>query len=438
MSERFMQFNYKGHKVQLRIEPYSMGSLVVDASRLAYLNHTAALMVKAFLSGGDWRDALRELRAHYRGLRKRDIREHFKEIVDKVSKFIEGYGDPVTDLGFRYQFPDVSLLSAPLRVDLALTYDCNNICLHCYSDSPADVRELTTDEWKEVLRILRDLGVPQVTFTGGEPTLREDLVELVEEAQRLGIVSGVVTNGTLLSEELSERLARAGLDYIQITLEASDPEVHERITGVRGSWERTVEGIRNILRTGVYVSVNSTLLRENSSRIADTLRFVAGLGVHGYSLNRLIYSGRAKLAEDLEPDFDEMRRVVSEAKELCLQLGLDFTWYGVTRYCEIDPIELGLGPKFCSACSIAIAVEPDGSVIPCQSHYLRLGNILRDDWERIWYSEECRRIREAAYVGDACLSCPVLGACRGGCPLESEVRPYPPNPPEVEPHELRS
>ncbi|MCS7103592.1 MAG: radical SAM protein, partial [Candidatus Korarchaeum sp.] len=292
------------------------------------------------------------------------------------------------------------------------------------------------DEWKEVLRILRGLGVPQVTFTGGEPTLREDLVELVAEAQRLGIVSGVVTNGTLLSEELSERLARAGLDYVQITLESSDPEVHERITGLRGSWERTVEGIRNMVKTGVYVSVNSTLLKENSSKIADTVRFVAELGVHGYSLNRLIYSGRAKFANDLEPDFDEVKNVVSEAKELCIQLDLDFTWYGVTRYCELDPIDLSLGPKFCSACSITLGIEPDGSVIPCQSHYLKLGNILKDDWESIWYSEGCRRIREAAYVGDACLNCPLLGTCRGSCPLESEVKPYPPSTPEVGLHEL--
>lgn len=432
----FLTSNYGGRRIQLRIEPYSMGSLVVDASRIAYLNHTAALMVKAFLSGGDWRDALRELRAYYRGFRKEDVRKHFEEIIDKVSKFIEGYGDPITDLGFKYQFPEVSLLSAPLRVDLALTYDCNNACIHCYSQSPTELRELTTDEWKEVLRILRGLGVPQVTFTGGEPTLREDLPELVAEAQRLGIVSGLVTNGTLLNEELAERLARAGLDYVQITLESSDPEVHERITGVRGSWERTVEGIRNMVKTGVYVSVNSTLLRENSSKVLDTVRFVAGLGVHGYSLNRLIYSGRAKLSVDLEPEFEEVKKVVSEAKELCIQLDLDFTWYGVTRYCEVDPTDLGLGPKFCSACSIAIAVEPDGSVIPCQSHYLKLGSILKDNWEDIWYSRECIRIREAAYVGDACLNCPLLGACRGGCPLESEVRPYPPTPPEVEPHGL--
>lgn len=427
----FLTLNYGSHKIQLRIEPYSMSSIVIDASRVAYMNHTAALMVKAFLRGGDWRDAFRELRSYYRNLRRAEVRRHFEEITDKISKFIEGYADPVTDLGFKHQFPDISLLPAPFRVDLALTYRCNNSCLHCYSKSPRETEELTTEQWKEVLRIIKGLGIPQVTFTGGEPTLRHDLVELVSETQRLGIVSGVVTNGTLLDEELSGKLAEAGMDYIQITLESSVPSVHDSVTGVEGSWERTVEGIRNAVKTGVYVSVNSTLMRANYETIKDTIKFVADLGVHGYSLNRLIYSGKARLIEGLEPPIDEIAKLVSEAKELCIEYDLDFNWYGVTRYCEMDPMGLGLGPKFCSACSINIAIEPDGSVIPCQSHYFKLGNILKDKWEDIWYSEECVKIRDAKYVGGACVNCPLMSLCRGGCPLESEIKPYPERAPEV-------
>ncbi len=435
MSEReLLTLNYKGHRIQLRIDPYGIGSLIVDASRVAYLNHTAAIMIKAFLLGGDWKQAARELKNYYRGMKKSEVRRHFTEITEKIRMFIDGYGDPVTDLGFKYQLPDVTVMSAPLRVDLNLTYRCNNDCIHCYSSSPRETEELSSEDWKKVLRIFHELGVPQVTFTGGEPTLREDLVDLVSEAQKLGMVSGIVTNGTLLSEDLSRRLAEAGLDYAQITLESKDPYIHDSITGVRGSWERTVRGIKNMVNTGVYVSVNSTLLKMNSPTILDTIRFVAELGVHGYSLNRVIYSGRATL--DMEPSFEEMMNIITEAKELAIELDLDFTWYGVTRYCEMDPINAGLGLKFCSACSINLAVEPDGTVIPCQSHYLKLGNILRDRWMDIWYSKECLSIREAAYVGDACKSCPLLTFCRGGCPLEAEVRNYPLKPPEVEPHEL--
>ncbi len=427
----FLTFVWRGRKIQLRIDPLAMGALVVDARRVAYLNYTAAVMAKAFLSGGGWESAYRELRGIYRGVRKDEIRRHYEELVPRLERFIEGYEDPVTDLGFKPAFPDPSTLGAPFRVDLALTYRCNNSCIHCYSSSPEDREELSTEEWKLVIRRFHELGVPQITFTGGEPTLRGDLPDLVEEAQRLGMVTGMVTNGRLLTEELVGRLVSAGLDFAQVTLESSDPEVHDSITRVRGSWKETVEGLKNLLKHDIYVSVNATLLRRNADTVESLIRFVADLGVDGFSLNRLIYSGRGRNLLGLEPPFERMREILAEAKELTTELDLDFTWYGVTRYCELDPMEEGLGPKFCSACSITLAVEPDGSVIPCQSHYKVVGNILRDPWERIWYSDECVRIRELGFVGEACRSCPLLQVCRGGCPLEAEVRPYPPLPPEV-------
>ncbi len=434
MEREFITFDLNGHRIQLRIDPQGMGALVVDAQRVAYLNYTAAIFAKVFFSGGDWREAYSELKKVMRGLNKSEVRAHFKDVIDKVRRFVDGYEDPVTDLGFKSSFPDPSTLGAPFRVDLALTYRCNNNCIHCYSLSPLERPELGTDEWKDIIRKFHMLGVPQVTFTGGEPTLREDLVELVAEAQKLGMVSGIVTNGRLLSEELVGKLVDAGLDFAQITLESSDPEVHDSITQVRGSWIETVKGIKNVLDHDVYVSVNATLLRRNYSTIESLVKFVAELGVNGFSLNRLIYSGRGKDLVGLEPSFEDTKKLLAEVKELATELDLDFRWYGVTRYCDLDPMEEGLGPKFCSACSITLAVEPDGSVIPCQSHYKVIGNMLRDDWEEIWENPECVRIRELGFVGDACRSCPLLNVCRGGCPLEAEVRPYPIKPPEVEPH----
>ncbi len=432
MIEReFLTFKLNGRRIQLRIDPLAMGALVVDAQRVAYLNYTAAVFAKAFLSGKGWDEAYRELKRIYRGMRKDEVRRHYEDVVSKLRRFIEGYEDPVTDLGFKPAFPDPSTLGAPFRVDLALTYRCNNACIHCYSSSPDERKELSTNEWKAVLRRFHELGVPQVTFTGGEPTLRRDLPELVAEAQRLGMVSGIVTNGRLLTRELVERLIEAGLDFAQVTLESSDPEVHDSITQVRGSWKETVEGLKNLLKFDIYVSVNATLLRRNMSTVESLIRFAADLGVDGFSLNRLIYSGRGRDLRDLEPSFDEIRYVLAEAKELTTELDLDFRWFGVTRYCELDPMSEGLGPKFCSACSITLAVEPDGSVIPCQSHYKVLGHILRDSWEKIWYHDECLKIRELRFVGEACFSCPLLQVCRGGCPLEAEVRPYPSSPPEV-------
>ncbi len=431
INRAFFTYRYKDHKVQLRVEPAGMGALVVDAQKVAYLNLTAAVYAKILLEGGGWEDAFRELRRYMRGVKKDTVRRDYEEVAGKIAKFIETDEDPVTDLGFRKSFPDPEALGAPFRVDLAITYACNNQCIHCYSSSPKDREEISTENWKTILKRFHELGVPQATFTGGEPTLREDLPELVTEAQELGMVSGIVTNGRLIDEQLAGRLIRAGLDFAQVTLESSDPKIHDSITGVSGSWEETISGLRNLLEYDLYVTVNATLMKRNIDTIESLVRLVADLGVDGFSLNRLIYSGRGKNLLDLEPPFERMKALLAEIKELTTELDLDFTWYGVTRYCELDPMETGIGPKFCSACSISIAVEPDGSVIPCQSHYKVIGNMLKDSWESIWYSPECYNIRRVGYAGSACLNCAFFDLCRGGCPLEAEVRPYPKNPPEV-------
>ncbi len=419
-----LSYQYRGHRVQLIYGP-QLGTLVVDASRIAYLNLEAIYFARALLEGWDERKLLKEVKRTFRGVSKERVLRDFVEVKEKLERFITDYVDPVTDLGFSSTLPRPELLTAPFRVDLALTYRCNNECVHCYSFSPREKEELSTEQWKFILRKLDDVGVPQVTFTGGEPTLRKDLVELVAEAQRLGMVSGIVTNGRLLKDKkLVNDLVKAGLDYAQVTLESADPSIHDSITRVKGSWEETVQGIKNLLEHDIFVDVNATVLTSNYRGIDKLVEFVASLGVDGFSLNRLIYSGRGR-SPGLEPPLEEVREVVELAKDLAEEHELKFTWYGVTRYCELNPLDLELGPKFCSACSISLAIEPNGDVIPCQSHYKVVGNILRDPWDKIWYSDYCKWLREGGYAGEVCRSCPVFNICRGGCPLEAEVKPFP-------------
>ena len=206
--------------------------------------------------------------------------------------------------------------------------------------------------------------------------------------------------------------------------------MHEKITRVPSSWRETVEGIKNVVRAGLYVDVNMTLSKLNVDHVAEYVDFLAELGVRNVSANRLIYAGKAlEVREWFEPSFEETARALEPLREKALEHGMRFTWYGVTRYCELNPLELEVGLKFCSACSITIAVEPDGTVIPCQSYFHPLGNILRDKWEKIWNHKLCREIRERQFAADHCKACPYFEACGGGCPLEAAVRPY--KPPEV-------
>ena len=294
-------------------------------------------------------------------------------------------------------------MTAPHRMDLMVSamtrggaWHCNQKCLHCYAAGQplSDTPELTTAQWKEILAKLRAANVPQVTFTGGEPTLRADLVELVEAAQ--WFVTRLNTNGRLLTPELCRRLYEASLDSVQVTLYSHDPAVHNALVGAEG-FDDTVAGIRNAVAAGLSVSVNTPLCSLNTD-YAATVRFVHELGVRYVTCSGLIPSGSAEGAESQatrlteEQLTDVLRRAVTVAEELGMEM--DFTRPGWLKEETLRSMGLTLVPS-CGACLSNMAIAPDGGVIPCQSWLSSqpLGNILTDDWDKIWQSQRCAAIR---------------------------------------------
>ena len=294
-------------------------------------------------------------------------------------------------------------MSAPHRMDLMVSamtrggaWHCNQKCLHCYAAGQpmGESRELTTAEWKDVLARLRAANIPQVTFTGGEPTLRGDLVELVDAAQ--WFVTRLNTNGRLLTPQLCRALAEASLDSVQVTLYAADAEAHNALVGAPG-FDETVRGIRNAVDAGLIVSVNTPLCSLNRD-YAATLRFAAALGVRYATCSGLIPSGGAEGAESratrlsAEELTEILQSAVAAAHELSMEL--DFTSPGWLPEQTLRALGLHLIPS-CGSCLSNMAVAPDGTVIPCQSWLggTALGNILTDDWDKIWQSQRCAAIR---------------------------------------------
>ena len=294
-------------------------------------------------------------------------------------------------------------MTAPHRMDLMVSamtrggaWHCNQKCLHCYAAGQplSDTPELTTAQWKEILAKLRAANIPQVTFTGGEPTLRADLVDLVDAAQ--WFVTRLNTNGRLLTPELCRRLYDASLDSVQVTLYSHDPAIHNALVGAEG-FDDTVAGIRNAVAAGLSVSVNTPLCSLNTD-YAATVRFVNELGVRYVTCSGLIPSGSAEGAESRatrlteEQLTDVLRRAVTAAEELGMEM--DFTSPGWLKAETLRSLGLTLVPS-CGACLSNMAIAPDGGVIPCQSWLSSqpLGNILADDWDKIWQSERCAAIR---------------------------------------------
>jgi MoaA/NifB/PqqE/SkfB family radical SAM enzyme len=152
---------------------------------------------------------------------------------------------------------------------------------------------MTTQQWKQALDRLWELAIPHIVFTGGEPTLRDDLPELIAHAEQNGQITGLNTNGRRLSDAgYLKRLVDSGLDHVQITLESHDPKIHDLMVRTKGAWKQTVAGLQNALDSPLFVMTNTTMLLENSVYLADTLDFLGELGVPTVGLNALIYSGR--------------------------------------------------------------------------------------------------------------------------------------------------
>ena len=412
----------EGHRFHLRVDSERKGVLLVDASSIIFLNGTAVDLVRCVLEGWNEKDAARYMTTRWKNLEKDRAVQDLRQVRKDMHDFLHGDPDMMETIGSDRPTLGTDDLPAPYRLDLALTYRCQNRCLHCYNE-PRQMKELSMEQWKEVIAISWKLGVPHVVFTGGEPTLYEGLEELVSRSEEFGQVTGLVTNGRRLGTPGYLRsLIAKGLDHVQITVLSHKEAVHDDLVGEKGAWQETVAGLKVALAEDLYVSTNTTILRANVADMVSTLNYLADLGVRNVAFNTIIRSGKGKEAEGIT--YEELSSTMTELKKLAEERGVKLIWYTPTPYCKFNPINMGLGIKQCTACALNMAVEPDGTVLPCQSYYVPLGNILTDPWEKIWESDLCKKIRSRDYLDGECVDCGLKDTCGGGCPLSREHGDY--------------
>jgi radical SAM protein with 4Fe4S-binding SPASM domain len=417
---------FAGLALQLRVEPDEQGVMVINAHTVLYLNETAAAYAYFFMQGMHTDTVLKRIRRVYK-VDKQTAKNHYEKLVYTISTLAQTEKVcPISFLDVKSVEPFSQQYSAPLRVDLALTFRCQNNCVHCYAGGPHETVELNTNEWKQIIDRLHEIGVFILTFTGGEPTLREDLPELLLYTQNKGMVTGLVTNGRKLKNKAYvETLQKSGLDFVQVTLESHDPGIHDLMTASKGSWAETVAGVKNAVPTRIYVTTNTTLSKHNAPDFLETIDFLKKLGVSAFGCNSLIYSGKAnQISEEFALPIETLNELLPKIQTKANRLGLKFLWYTPTQYCRFDPVKLGLGVKSCTAAMINICVGPNGDVYPCQSYFESLGNILKEDWQKIWNHPLAKQIRNREYVESKCKDCPQLQICGGGCPLELQNKKY--------------
>jgi radical SAM protein with 4Fe4S-binding SPASM domain len=313
-----------------------------------------------------------------------------------------------------------NMMKAPHRMDLMVSsmtkdgkWNCNQKCLHCYAAGQdyAEKKELTTEEWKKIIDKCRKVCIPQLTFTGGEPTRRDDLVELIDYAK--WFVTRLNTNGVLLTQDLCKKLYEASLDCVQITFYSSNEDEHNKLVGAN-NFDKTVQGIKNAIEANLPISINTPLCSLNKNYL-ETLKYLHELGIKYVSCSALIIAGNATkdASKETQLSEEELVEILKSAKKYADEnlMEISFTSPGWVEEEKLK--EIGLSIPTCGACLSNMAIAPDGEVVPCQSWLGKdagLGNMLNTKWDKIWNNSTCKSRRH--YSAKDTKKCPLKD---GGC-----------------------
>ena len=356
--------NYRYH---LRLEPDGNGLLIINASTVLHLNQSAAEYAYHLVKDTPPDEAGSTVAGRYRISASKAITDYvaFKEQVEALLTTIDL--DPVTYFGFDRVTPYTEEISAPYRLDCALTYQLPDQADAAAAPKDRVERDLTTDEWKAIIDKAWLAGIPHLVFTGGEPTMRPDLAELIEHAERNGQVTGLLTDGVKLSDTtyLNE-LLQAGLDHAMIVLQPDDNQSWEALAGF-SYWAE-------VLKDDIFVAAHLTLTKENAPRSHQLLEKLLQAGVSAVSLS----------AKDPELN-DELQDARSHADDLDLEL----IWDLPVPYSNLNPVarelEMGESQPADPAYQLGwLYVEPDGDVLLSQGIDKPLGNLLNNDWADVW------------------------------------------------------
>jgi radical SAM protein with 4Fe4S-binding SPASM domain len=292
----------------------------------------------------------------------------------------------------------------PLAAMLELSDRCNEVCVHCYQVQ-GKKGELSTGEWRQILDQLAEAGVLMLTLSGGEVTLRKDFLEILGYARERGFAVRIFTNGLTMTRELAAKVASHNVVDVEISLYSTRADVHDFVTGVPGSFDKTVQGIRNLHELGVAVTIKAVMMNVNQADLPDYPAFAAALGVH-YRIDTtglVPREGYDREPQALNPDrahVDQLERQLRVQKKR-----------------EPEPPAQpgsGLRPASRKVCGAArtLHVEPNGEMRPCTLLEVDLGDVRSASPGAIFESERARAVRGLTW-GDlhGCRVCELARRC---------------------------
>lgn len=442
--------NYMGKKIakKLVIECEKCGTKRLNSSIDYYLGERKKMCFKCTLTAKLSRLFIRHIFSNLK-IEDSTAEKLLKDplLSRTLSNLIEG----IAKFGIRK--PQIT--SVPVVIVWNFTNKCNLRCLHCHQDSKKVVeRELSTEEAFRVVDNIADAGTSVITFSGGEPLVRKDIFKVARYASDKGIFCTIASNGTLINSKIAEKLWNSGIRRVEIGLDGASPEPHEFIRNSKGSFDKTLKGIKSCVDLGKFqeIAVTTTMYKNNVSEIPKIIDLAEELGATRFYLNRIISAGRGKeftnfdiprkeKIEILNYLYDRFRDSVVKGKGiLCYARGM--TYYSRIGYTksdgkmfhvseavsgydriweekfgqEISKIVRKYASGFggCSAGTTYAGLSPQGDLQPCVVAPIPLGNLLEEDLREIWMKNELDYMRKRNELKGRCGKCSYNEIC-GGC-----------------------
>ncbi|MBS7658551.1 MAG: radical SAM protein [Candidatus Bathyarchaeia archaeon] len=326
---------------------------------------------------------------------------------------------------------------APFQVVWEITSACNLKCKHCSANAGVGSNELNTEEALKAIDELDKFGITILAFSGGEPLIRKDFLKLAKYAADKGIYVAVATNATLITREKAKEMKEAGIEYVQISLDGATPETHDSFRGAPGTFNRTIEGIKNVVAEDFFVNVSTTVTKLNYREVPKILDLCEKLGVDWFMAYNFIPTGRGvNISElDLTPEErEELLKMLYERMQksnvAMLSTAPQFARVSLEASCQSEALILshfysaksrekikGLAEFIggCGAGRFYIAIKPDGTIQPCVFLPLVLGNIKNDNLEELWVTSKILKdLRNKDILKGHCGICEYRYYC-GGC-----------------------
>jgi MoaA/NifB/PqqE/SkfB family radical SAM enzyme len=314
------------------------------------------------------------------------------------------------------------LLPKPLDVICEISYLCNLECPTCFRwTSKPDEHELTAEQWKGVLAKLKAwLGTFNLTFSGGEPFLRKDILEIFKFASENSIVTQVVSNGSFIDQALAKRIIASGLDGLTLSLNSMNPEIHNKTRGTSGAFDEVMRAIDNLQdRKGMRLSLSTTIVKDGISGLIDVIEFAKAKGIYGVNMSPIMpattlpifnkdgearkssigtpYRDLLKNQEDFHID-EVIDRLIAMKEQGYPILNSEGHLKEIAKYLK-DPTDPELLEKVCQTGVKNFNIDPFGNVRLCSIMEI-VGNITKDPPAEIWRSANAAHQRETVRTCD--------------------------------------